>query len=112
MSDVILSDKTLSSAMSSPCRLKKSALLNGSSTFLKPNHSCPVTLSCFFLTWTTERYVAIPNRKKTANCSYFQRWDSNLRAVRYAVTNAVICYGASIYRPGLSPAVISARRGE
>jgi hypothetical protein len=81
---------------------------------LSRNWATPVPLpgEPAFLTWTTERYVAIPKSKKTANCSYFQRWDSNFGTVRYAATNAVICYGASIYRPGLSPAVISVRSGE
>ena len=81
---------------------------------LSRNWAIPVPLpgEPAFLTWTTERYVAIPNSKKTANCSYFQRWDSKFQAVRYAATNAVICYGASIYRPGLSPNVISVRSGQ
>jgi hypothetical protein len=81
---------------------------------LSRNWATPIPLpgEPAFLTWTSERYVTIPNSKKTANCSYFQRWDSNFRAVRYAATNAVICYGASIYRPGLSPAVISVRSGQ
>jgi hypothetical protein len=81
---------------------------------LSHNWATPIPLpgEAAFLTWTTERYVAIPKSKKTANCSYFQRWDANLVPVRYAATNAVICYGASIFRPGLSPAVISVRNGE
>jgi hypothetical protein len=89
-------------------------LMNRRLVRLSPNWAAPIPLlgEPAFLTWTSERYVAIPNSKKTANCSYFQRWDSNLQAVRYAATNAVICYGASIYRPGLSPAVVSVRRGE
>ena len=89
-------------------------LVNRRLVRLSPNWAAPIPLpgEPAFLTWTSERYVAIPNSKKTANCSYLQRWDSNLRVVRYAVTNAVICYGASIYRPGLSPAVISVRRVE
>jgi hypothetical protein len=89
-------------------------LVNRRLVRFSPNWAAPIPLpgEPAFLTWTSERYVPIPNSKKTANCSYFQRWDSNLRAVRYAATNSVICYGASIYRPGLSPAVISARRGE
>ena len=89
-------------------------LVNRRLVRLSPNWAAPIPLpgESAFLTWTSERYVAIPNSKKTANCSYFQRWDSNLRTVRYAATNAVICYGASIYRPGFSPAVISVRRGE
>jgi hypothetical protein len=84
-------------------------LVNRRLVRLSKNWATPIPLpgEPAFLTWTTERYVAIPGSKKTANCSYFQRWDSNLVPVRYAATNAVICYGASIYRPGLSPAVIS-----
>jgi hypothetical protein len=81
---------------------------------LSRNWATPIPLpgEPAFLTWTSDRYVTIPNSKKTANCSYFQRWNANFRAVRYAPTNAVICYGASIYRPGLSPAVISVRSGQ
>jgi hypothetical protein len=89
-------------------------LVNRRLVRLSQNWATPIPLpgEPAFLTWTTERYVAIPKSKKTANCSYFQRWDSNLVPVRYAATNAVICYGASIYRSGLSPAVISVRNGE
>jgi hypothetical protein len=89
-------------------------LVNRRFVRLSPNWAAPVPLpgQSAFLTWTSERYVEIPNSKKTANCSYFQRWDSNLRPVRYASTSAVICYGASIYRPDLSPTVVSVRRGD
>jgi hypothetical protein len=89
-------------------------LVNRRFVRLSPNWAAPIPLpgQPAFLAWTSERYVDIPNSKKTANCSYFQRWDSNLRPIRYASTSAVICYGASIYRPGLSPSVVSVRRGD
>ena len=47
----------------------------------------------------------------TANCSYLERWTANLEKVRYANEgSAAICYGASIFRPGYTPAVVTIRR--
>jgi hypothetical protein len=64
-----------------------------------------------FLSMTYVRYVPIPGTEKTANCSYLERWDSSLKALRYAREGtAGVCYGASIYRPGKTPAVINIRR--
>lgn len=64
-----------------------------------------------FLTLTENRYVPISGSKKTANCSYLERWDENLNHIRYARENsAALCYGMSMYRPGLTPAVITLRR--
>ena len=61
-----------------------------------------------FLTYTSARYLPIPGSKKTANCSYIERWDSGLKKVRYANEgSAPICYGASLYRPGKTPAVVT-----
>ena len=37
-----------------------------------------------FLTFTENRYVPIPASKKTANCSYIERWDEKLNQIRYA----------------------------
>jgi hypothetical protein len=64
-----------------------------------------------FLSMTYVRYVPIPGTKKTANCSYLERWDSDLSKLRFAREGtAAICYGASIYRPGKTPATINIRR--
>jgi hypothetical protein len=64
-----------------------------------------------FLSMTYVRYVAIPGTDKTANCSYLERWDGELKQIRFAREGtAAVCYGASMYRPGKTPAVIDIRR--
>ena len=64
-----------------------------------------------FLAITYVRYVPIPDTKKTANCSYLERWDASLKKVRYAGEGAAaICYGASMYRPGKTPATVTVRK--
>ncbi|MBV9731308.1 MAG: hypothetical protein JO275_00945 [Verrucomicrobia bacterium] len=95
---------------------------------LSPNWATPIPLpgEGAFLTVTDNRYVEIPGSSKTANCSYLERWSANLHEkcseneavcdghpeVRYARKgSAAICYGASMYRPGRDPAVITIRRG-
>ena len=80
---------------------------------LSPNWATPIPLpgQPAFLTFTENRYVPIPSSKKTANCSYIERWDEKLNHVRYArEKSAALCYGMSMYRPGLTPAVITLRR--
>jgi hypothetical protein len=80
---------------------------------LSPNWATPIPLpgESAFLTFTENRYVPIPASKKTANCSYIERWDEKLNHIRYArEKSAAVCYGMSIYRPGLTPAVITLRR--
>ncbi len=43
----------------------------------------------------------------TANCTYLNRWDVGLKRTRYARPDAAaLCYGASMYRPGKTPAVL------
>ena len=95
---------------------------------LSPNWATPIPLpgEAAFLTLTENRYVEISGSSKTANCSYLERWDANMKErcyeeheppycegepeVRYARTDsAAICYGASIYRPGKNPAVVTIR---
>ena len=81
---------------------------------LSPNWATPIPLpgEAAFLTFTENRYVPIPGSKKTANCSYMERWDDKLNKIRYArAKSAALCYGSSMYRPGLTPAVITLRRG-
>jgi hypothetical protein len=81
---------------------------------LSPNSATPIPLpgEPAFLTFTENRYVPIPASKKTANCSYIERWDEKLNHIRYArEKSAAVCYGMSMYRPGLTPAVITLRRG-
>jgi hypothetical protein len=80
---------------------------------LSPNWATPIPLpgQPAFLTFTENRYVPIPASKKTANCSYIERWDEKLNHIRYArEKSAALCYGMSMYRPGLTPAVITLRR--
>jgi hypothetical protein len=81
---------------------------------LSPNWATPIPLpgELAFLTFTENRYVPIPASKKTANCSYIERWDEKLNHIRCArEKSAALCYGMSMYRPGLTPAVITLRRG-
>jgi hypothetical protein len=80
---------------------------------LSPNWATPIPLpgEPAFLTFTKNRYVPIPGSRKTANCSYIERWDEKLNLVRYArVKSAAVCYGMSMYRTSLTPAVITLRR--
>ena len=80
---------------------------------LSPNWAAPFPLSGegAFLSMTYNRYVPIPGSKKTANCSYLERWDSSLKKIRFAREGtAAVCYGASMYRPGKTPTTINLRR--
>jgi hypothetical protein len=80
---------------------------------LSPNWAAPFPLpgDGAFLTMTYNRYVAIPGSKKTANCSYLERWDSALNKIRFAHEGAAaVCYGASVYRPGKIPPTIGILR--
>ena len=94
---------------------------------LSPNWATPIPLpgEAAFLTVTDNRYVEIPGSSKTANCSYMERWSADLHEkcseneavcdshpeVRYARKgSAAICYGASMYRPGRNPAIITIRQ--
>lgn len=82
---------------------------------LSPNWAAPIPLpgESAFLTLTENRYVPIPASEKTANCSYMERWDAQLKNIRYArPKTAAICYGASMYRPGKAPAVITMRKSD
>jgi hypothetical protein len=75
------------------------------------NFRCDDAREAAFLTFTENRYVAIPGSKKTANCSYMEHWDEKLNKIRYArEKSAALCYGASMYRPGKNPSVITLRR--
>ena len=80
---------------------------------LSPNWAAPFPLpgEPAFLTFTSVRYVPIPGSKKTANCSYLERWDAELKKVRYATEgSAAILYGASVHRPGREPATLYIRK--
>jgi len=80
---------------------------------LSPNWATPIPLpgDPVYLTFTENRYVPIPASKKTVNCSYIERWDEKLNHIRYArEKSAALCYGMSMYRPGLTPTVITSRR--
>ncbi len=76
---------------------------------LSPNGAVPYPLPGeeAFLTLTENRYVPFGDGQRTANCSYVERWDATLKAVRYAKEKTPgECYGASMYRPGKAPAVL------
>jgi hypothetical protein len=80
---------------------------------LSPNWAAPIHLpgEPAFLTLTYVRYVPIPGTGKTANCSFMELWDANLKKVRLAQEGtAAIVYGASMYRPGKTPATITVRK--
>ena len=80
---------------------------------LSPNWAAPIPLPTepAFLTMTYVRYVPIPGTQKTANCSFLERWDAGLQKVRFAREGAAaVCYGASMYRPGKTPATINIRK--
>ena len=78
-------------------------------TRLSPNLATPFLLpgEPAFLTLTENRYVPYGDGEHTANCFYVERWGVDLKPVRYAKgKTAGVCYGASMYRPAKSPAVI------
>jgi len=80
---------------------------------LSPNWAAPFPLAGegAFLSMTYNRYVPIPGTTKTANCSYLERWDSSLKKIRFAREGtAAVCYGASMFRAGKTPATINLRR--
>ncbi len=80
---------------------------------LSPNWAAPIPLpgDAAFLTLMENRYLTIPGTSKTANCSYVEHWDAQLQKIRYARPNApAVCYGASMYRPERTPAVIAVRQ--
>ena len=80
---------------------------------LSPNWAAPIPLpgEGAFLTLTENRYLPIPGTNKTVNCSYMEHWDAQLQKIRYARPNVpAICYGASMYRPDRTPAVIAVRQ--
>jgi len=80
---------------------------------LSPNWATAIPLpgEAAFLTFAENRYVPIPGSKKTANSSYMEHWDEKLNRIRYArEKSAALCYGASMYRPGLTPSIITLRR--
>ena len=80
---------------------------------LSPNWAAPFPLpgDGAFLSMTYNRYVPIPGSTKTANCSYLELWDSSLKKIRFAREgSSAVCYGASMYRAGKTPATINLRR--
>jgi hypothetical protein len=80
---------------------------------LSPNWAAPFPLAGdgAFLSMTYNRYVPIPGTAKTANCSYLERWDASLKKIRFAREGtAAVCYGASMFRAGKTPATINLRR--
>jgi hypothetical protein len=79
---------------------------------LSPNWAAPIPLpgEPAFLTLTEERLLEILGSTKKANCSYIERWDTEFKEIKYVKDGtAPICYGASMYRPGKTPAVVFIR---
>ena len=79
---------------------------------LSPAWAAPIPLpgESAFLTLSYERYLPIPGSSKNENCSFMERWDTDFNKVRYAKPDtAPICYGASMYRPGKTPVVVTIR---
>ena len=79
---------------------------------LSPNNAVPFPLpgEAAFLTLAEQRYVPYGDGQHTANCSYVEHWDARFNKVRYAQEkSAAVCGGASMYRPGKTPAVITIR---
>ena len=77
---------------------------------LSENWAMPVPLpgEAAFLVLAEARYQPIPGSKKTANGSYLEFLDSDLKKVRYGSSDtATVCYGASMYRPGKRPGIIT-----
>lgn len=67
----------------------------------------PLPHEAGFLTEAYPRYIPYGDGTHTANCNYIEHWDASLNKVRYARgADAAECYGASIYRPGMDPAVM------
>src|SRR5207237_10113334 len=92
-----------------PLRLPAPWLVRRSPIWATP---IPLPVKVALLTFAESRYVPIAGSKKTANCSYMEHWDEKLNKMRYArEKSAALCYGASMYRPGKNPGVITLRRG-
>ena len=70
------------------------------------NTVIPLPGEAAFLSWDYPRYVPFGSGKHTTNASFFEHWDTKLQTVRYADKDACVTYGASMYRPGMNPAVI------
>ena len=95
-------DTTFALDLNQPCLVR-----------LSSNWATPIPLpgESAFITLAEKRYAAIPGSQKTANCSYMEHWNEKLNKIRYARENsAALCYGASMYRPGKTPGVITIRK--
>ncbi|MES2465496.1 MAG: hypothetical protein V4671_33440 [Armatimonadota bacterium] len=79
---------------------------------LSPNWAIPFPLpgEPAFLTLTSVRNVRLPGSRKTIDSSYIERWDVGLHKARFARTGNAISYGASMYRPGKTPSVVTILR--
>lgn len=70
----------------------------------------PLPGEAAFLSSTSERYTPFGDGKRTANCNYVDRWDPTWQRIRYSREKAPAAnYGASMYRPGRTPTVITIR---
>jgi WD40-like Beta Propeller Repeat len=80
---------------------------------LSPNWAAPIPLpgEAAFLALVGNRYVPIPGSSMTANCSYMEHWDAELKHIRYARPgSAAICYGLSMYRPDRTPTIVTIKQ--
>jgi hypothetical protein len=80
---------------------------------LSRNWAAPIPLpgESAFLALVENRYVPISGSSMTANCSYMEHWDAELKHIRYARPGtAAICYGASMYRPARTPARVTIKQ--
>jgi len=62
-----------------------------------------------FLTLTENRYVPIQD-DQDRELLLIEHWDAQLQKIRYAEESTGHLYGASVYRPERTPAVITIRQ--
>ena len=69
---------------------------------LGPNWAIPIPIpnEASFFSEMEERYRPLGNGKRTVNCSYLERWDSEFRKIRYCRDVPAIFGGACAWREG------------
>ena len=72
---------------------------------LGPNGAIPIPIpnEASFFSEMEERYRPLGDSKRTVNCSYLERWDSEFRKIRYSRDFPAIFGGACAWREGSSP---------
>lgn len=56
-----------------------------------------------FYTAAQEHYQPLGDGRTVVNCSYLERWDADLKKVRFAEPKVALFGGASDYREGKAP---------